>query len=90
MSDTSFDVVKAANPILTVATDLGLKMKSSGVELYGACPICAPDDPRSLMINPQRSAFFCFKSQTGGDATALTEHVMKCTTGEAVQLMGDG
>ena len=48
---------------------LGIKLKKSGPQLRGQCPICKDNSDRAFVITPAKGLYYCFgKCGKGGDA----------------------
>lgn len=85
-----FADVKSRVPITAVLAMLNMETKPEKDQLRAACPVCAPDDPRSLVITPEKSLWYCFPSKVGGDQISLYGHVKTCTmrvAAEAIDMM---
>jgi hypothetical protein len=75
--------------ILDAATRLGatrLKKVSIG-EWAGPCPVCGGRDRFS--VNTKKGVFNCRGCGVGGDAIALTRHVLGCSYPDALAFLGD-
>lgn len=65
---------KRANS-LAVAERLGAKLKRTGVDWIGACPLgCARHD--GFVVTPSKGIFLCRPSEATGDAVDMVEHVL--------------
>lgn len=88
MSFIPFDEVKAANPIESVVARLGIELKKSGSSHRGRCPACEGSGERSLVVTPEKSAWYCFSAQRGGDVIALVQHINGGSAKEAAAWLG--
>lgn len=85
-----FNFVKEVASIEEVAiTYLNLKAEKSNGQYRCACPGCAEDNPRAMVITPSKGLFYCFNSQKGGDVIALVAHVKDLSMKEAAQYILD-
>lgn len=70
-----FQAVKKATTIEEVARGfLQLKVVEDGDSLRAPCPSCDSDNPRNLIITPEKGLFYCFKARKGGDLLSLVSH----------------
>jgi CHC2 zinc finger/Toprim domain len=60
-------------PIEAVAKSRGLKLKRSGKELCGPCPVCGGRD--RFAINTNKQVWNCRGCGTGGDVISLVQHM---------------
>ncbi|MCX5513436.1 DNA primase [Kaistia algarum] len=65
-----------AVPIETEVSRRGLRLKRSGGELVGPCPVCGGVD--RFGVNPRKGVFLCRHSGTAGDVIALVEYLDGC------------
>lgn len=63
----------------------GHRLKRSGTELTGACPVCGGTDRFS--VNLRKNIFHCRKSRAGGDAIALVQYLDGCDFLRAVETL---
>lgn len=82
-----FADLKSRVTIMQAAEWLALKLKPSGDQQRGPCPICNTGGGRALVVTPERGLFYCFPSKTGGDLIKLVAHVKACSQNEAAQLI---
>jgi hypothetical protein len=67
----------------------GVKLRRSGGEFIGPCPVCGGDD--RFAVNARKNLFHCRKSGAGGDAIALVTYLDGCDFLAAVELLtGEG
>lgn len=83
-----FKEVSARANIADVAALLGLKLKKSGDQLRGPCPV-HPNGDRSLVITPSKGLWFCFEPscRKGGDVIELVAKVKGVSQKEAAQFL---
>ena len=68
------------------ANMLGIKVKRSGPQLRGTCPICKSGGDRAFVITPAKSLYYCFgKCGKGGDAITMAANVRNCSLREAAE-----
>ena len=83
-----FAEVKQQVSIERAAEMLGIKLKRSGSQLRGACPICNDGGDRVFVITPTKGLYYCFgKCGKGGDAITLAANVRKCSLREAAEFL---
>jgi CHC2 zinc finger len=75
MTFIDFQALKQRVTIEQVVAMLGLRMKQSGHQWRGPCPVCKSGGDRSLAVNTGKQAFYCFPSKACGDLIALTAHI---------------
>src|SRR6516165_10035464 len=73
--------------IVGVAERLGARLKKSGGEWIGPCPVCGGRD--RFAINPRKGLFNCRGCGIGGDAIALVMHAEGCDFRKAVERLTD-
>jgi DNA primase len=64
-----FRRVKDAVSIERVLADYGVKLKRSGTQLVGCCPIHKGSNPRAFVVNPAKGAWRCFGDCNRGGST---------------------
>jgi DNA primase len=67
----------------------GVKLKKSGKELRGRCPIHQGDGTDSFHANTERNAFHCFSCQAKGNVLDLVAAIEKCSVREAALKLKD-
>lgn len=77
-----FAELKEQVSIEEVVDMLELRLKPSGNQLRGGCPVCDPDG-RSLVVTPAKGVYYCFANKKGGDLIALAAHVLDTSVKEA-------
>jgi DNA primase len=83
-----FAEVKQQVSIERAAEMLGIKLKRSGSQLRGSCPICNDGGDRVFVITPAKGLYYCFgKCGKGGDAITLAANVRKCSLREAAEFL---
>ena len=89
MSHTiDFAELKQRVSIEQAADMLGIKLKKSGPQLRGQCPICKDSNDRAFVITPAKGLYYCFgKCGKGGDAITLAANVRKCSLREAAEFL---
>src|SRR5450631_2984301 len=89
MSHTiGFAELKQRVSIEHAADMLGIKLKKSGPQLRGQCPICKDNSDRAFVITPAKGLYYCFgKCGKGGDAITLAANVRKCSLREAAEFL---
>jgi phage/plasmid primase-like uncharacterized protein len=71
--------------ILGVARNLGARLRRSGGEWIGPCPVCGGKDRFS--ISPSKGLWNCRRCGVGGDAIDLVRHVTGASFNSAVELV---
>jgi DNA primase len=74
--------------VLKIAEDYGAKLKPSGRERVGACPICGGHD--RFAIWPTKNIWHCRGCGTGGDAIDLERHLSGSSFIDAVEKLIGG
>ncbi len=83
-----FAEVKQQVSIERAAEMLGIKLKRSGSQLRGSCPICNDGGDRVFVITPAKGLYYCFgKCGKGGDAITLAANVRKSSLREAAEFL---
>jgi DNA primase len=83
-----FAELKQQVTIERAAEMLGIKLKKSGSQLRGSCPICNDGGDRVFVITPTKGLYYCFgKCGKGGDAITLAANVRKCSLREAAEFL---
>ena len=77
-----FDEIKRRVSFERATTLLNLKLKKSGAQFRGPCPVCASGGDRALVITESKG-WYCFSARTGGDVIALVAHIRGCSIKEA-------
>ncbi len=86
-----FAALKQQVSISQAAQMLGLKMKTQGAQMRGACPACNQGGERALAVNTEKASFYCFackgdRKQSGsGDVIALVSHITGKSARDAAQ-----
>src|SRR5688500_13557499 len=70
-----FAQLKESVRIEQIVAWLGLRMKQSGDQFRGPCPVCKTGGDRALAVNTAKQGFYCFSLKRGGDIIALTAHI---------------
>ena len=71
--------------ILGVARNLGARLRRSGGEWVGPCPVCGGTD--RFAINPSKGLWNCRGCGRGGDTIDLVRHVTGSSFASAVELV---
>ena len=89
MSHTiDFVELKQRVSIEQAADMLGIKLKKSGPQLRGQCPICKDNSDRAFVVTPAKGLYYCFgKCGKGGDAITMAANVRKCSLREAAEFL---
>jgi len=83
-----FAELKQRVNIEEAADMLGIKLKKSGPQLRGQCPICKDNSDRAFVITPAKGLYYCFgKCGKGGDAITMAANVRKCSLREAAEFL---
>ena len=78
-----FKAIKAAVTIEQVLDRYGIKLKRTGNELRGRCPIHQGDGTSSFHANTEKNAFHCFSCQAKGNVLDFVAAIEKCSVHEA-------
>lgn len=78
-----FQDLKAQVEIVNVVDMLGLDLTQKNDQLRGSCPVCKEGDDRSLVVTPDKNAYYCFAAKEGGDCIALAAHILDLRMKEA-------
>src|ERR1039458_4739084 len=83
---------KAVKQSVTMEQILGryaVKLKKSGKELRGRCPIHQGDGTDSFHANTEKNAFHCFSCQAKGNVLDLVAAIEKCSVRDAALKLKD-
>lgn len=89
MSFVDFAELKTRISIESVIQMLGLKLRQTGSQLRGPCPICKVGGDLALVVTPARDLFYCFAAKAGGDQIALVAHIKNISVKEAAGQISD-
>jgi DNA primase len=84
-----FKAIKAAVTIGQVLDHYGVKLKHSGKELRGRCPIHQGDGTDSFHANTEKNAFHCFSCQAKGNVLDFVAAMEKCSVRDAALKIKD-
>ena len=70
-----FKTIKQAVTIVPVLDRYGVKLKKSGKELRGRCPIHRGDGADSFHVSTEKNVFHCFSCQAKGNVLDLVAAV---------------
>jgi hypothetical protein len=73
--------------IVDIAARLGARLRRSGLERVGPCPVCGGTD--RFAVNPKKEIWNCRGCAVGGDAIALVRHVLGCSFDDALAFIGE-
>jgi hypothetical protein len=79
-------MIDARIPIEGELARRGIKLRRSGQELIGPCPVCGGADRFS--INTKKKIWNCRGCAKGGDVIALVQHIDGCDFRTAVRTLG--
>ena len=74
-----FKAIKQAVTIVQVLDRYNIKLKKSGKELRGRCPIHQGDGKDTFHVNTEKSAFNCFSCQAKGNVLDFVAAMEKCS-----------
>ncbi len=78
-----FKAVKQAVGIDRVLDHYGIKLKRSGKELRGRCPIHQGDGADSFHVSTEKNAFHCFSCQSKGNVLDFVAAMETCSVRDA-------
>src|SRR5690348_14492579 len=78
-----FKAIKAAVGIEQVLDRYGAKLKRTGKELRGRCPIHQGDGTNSFHVNTEKNAFHCFSCEAKGNVLDFVAAMEKCSIRDA-------
>ena len=84
-----FKAVKQSVTIEQILGRYGVKLKKSGKELRGRCPIHQGDGTDSFHANTEKNAFHCFSCQAKGNVLDLVAAIEKCSARDAALKLKD-
>jgi DNA primase len=84
-----FRAVKGAVTIEQVLGRYGLKLKRSGKELRGRCPIHKGEGTDTFHANTDKNAFHCFSCNAKGNVLDLVAAIEKCNVRDAALRLRD-
>jgi DNA primase len=76
-----FNDIKAHVSLEQVMQMLDLRLKKSGSQYRGDCPVHGGND-RTFVVTPNKG-FYCFSEKKGGDQIAMYAHCKECTNYDA-------
>lgn len=83
-----FKALRQRIPIEQVCDMLGIRLKKTGKQLRGPCPICSHASDRCFVVTPDINRFWCFGDcNSGGDVIELTVRVRQLSHKDAAQLL---
>ena len=83
-----FKALRQRMPIEHVLDMLGIRLKKTGTQLRGPCPICSSDSDRCFVVTPALNRFWCFGDcKSGGDVIELVARVKQLSPKEAANLL---
>src|ERR1700722_5550137 len=92
-----FKAIKQAVSIEQILQHYGVKLKRSGKELRGRCPIHKGEGTDSFHANAEKNAFQCFSCQAKGNvlgwfsiSTATSTTTKPPATGQAAEVVDRG
>ena len=85
-----FQHLKQTVKIDSVFALLGMQLKQAGEQWRGACPACKSGGDRTLVVTPNKAAFYCFAAKQGGDVIALVAHMKAIGMKEAAAFLAEG
>jgi DNA primase len=65
---------KAKVSVEELAEHLGTKLRRSGKDLRGRCPIHGGKNPTSFAVEPEKQVWFCYSCLRGGDVIELARY----------------
>ncbi len=74
--------------LLAEVTGRGVKLRRSGREMIGLCPI-HPDRTPSFTVNADKGRWYCHGCQRGGDVINLVEQIDGVARAEAISKLAD-
>ena len=84
-----FKAVKQSVTMEQILGRYGVKLKESGKELRGRCPIHQGDGTDSFHANTEKNAFHCFSCQAKGNVLDLVAAIEKCSVRDAALKLKD-
>jgi DNA primase catalytic core len=87
MDQKSISDLKASIDLVQYVQSRGIKLKKTGKEYLGLCPLHEDHTP-SFSVNPQKQLWKCFGCQRGGDVITFVQELDKISFNEAVEKLG--
>src|ERR1035438_6472152 len=84
-----FKAVKQSVTIIQILDRYGVKLKKSGKELRGRCPIHQGDGTDTFHVSTEKNAFHCFSCQAKGNVLDLVAAMEKCSVRDAALKLRD-
>ena len=78
-----FNAIKQAVTLGQVLEHYGIKLKRTGKELHGRCPIHLGKGEESFRANTEKNAFQCFSCQAKGNVLDFVAAMEKCSIRDA-------
>jgi CHC2 zinc finger len=82
------DLVRARADLPEIAIRYGVKLRKSGVQLVGLCPLHSEKTP-SFYIHPTKQVFKCHGCGAGGDVFRLIEQIERVDFPRALAIAAD-
>lgn len=84
-----FKAIKVAVTIGQVLDRYGVKLKRSGKELRGRCPIHKGEGTDTFHANTEKNAFHCFSCNAKGNVLDLVAAIESCSVRDAALKLKD-
>jgi DNA primase len=84
-----FKAIKQAVPIEQVLDRYGVKLKRTGKELRGRCPIHKGEGTDTFHANTEKNAFHCFSCNAKGNVLDLVAVIENCSVRDAALKLKD-
>src|ERR1017187_2717898 len=78
-----FKAVKQSVTMEQILGRYGIKLKKSGKELRGRCPIHQGEGTNTFHVSTEKNAFHCFSCKAKGNVLDLVAAIEKCSVRDA-------
>ncbi len=83
------DEAKEKVSVVELAEHLGTRLRPSGKDLRGCCPVHGGKNPTSFAVDPEQGVWFCYSCLVGGDVVELARHAWNYSKAEVAMAAAD-
>jgi DNA primase len=86
---TVLEAAKEKVSVVELTEHLGTRLRPSGKDLRGPCPVHGGDNPTSFAVDPEAGVWFCYSCLRGGDVIELGRHAWGYSKAEVAMAAAD-
>lgn len=86
---TVIEAAKEKVSVVELAEHLGTRLRPSGKDLRGPCPVHGGNNPTSFAVDPEAGVWFCYSCLRGGDVIELGRHAWGYSKAEVAMAAAD-